>query len=312
MNQLQLLISGSPVPFFSADVNYSLDQLAHTFSCSIPPVGIDTPLAVEFRIQEQPIFFGQIDSVGSSTSASAHQVTISGRSQSANMIDSRITMDALYDQDIVKLLQSLAGPFGLGVKSLVKKMPLISEFQITAESPVENVAQLIREQNLMLIERNGVLTIENPAHASVDGIGLEVGYNIESLDITRSFEKQFYKVEVQGAWDEAHAVIKQPGINPSRTIALICDQLQSAEACLSRAQYERNRAIAEGLSVSTSITNIFPELAIAGLNRSIRVIDEKQDFNEMMLIKSLGLSATDISTKTTVGLMRPFKEQSYV
>ncbi|ODS09756.1 phage tail protein [Vibrio scophthalmi] len=312
MNQLQLLISGSPVPFFSADINYSLDQLAHTFSCSIPPVKIDTPLPVEFRIQEQPIFFGQIDAVGSSTSTSAHQVTISGRSQSANMIDSRITMDALYDQDIVKLLQSLAGAFGLGVKSLVKNMPLISEFQITAESPVENIAQLIREQNLMLIERNGVLTIENPAHACVDGIGLEVGYNIESLDITRSFEKQFHKVEVQGAWDEAHAVIKQPGINPSRTIVLICDQLQSAEACLSRAQYERNRAIAEGLSVSTSIANIFIELAIAGLNRSIRVIDEKQGFNEMMLIKSLGLSVTDSSTNTTVGLMRPFKEQSYV
>ncbi|WED29887.1 phage tail protein [Vibrio sp. DW001] len=311
MKKLALLINGAEVPFYQADLNYSVEQLAHTFSCRIPPMNIDRPLPVEFRLDNMPILTGQIDQVDASTESSSHEVTITGRSSSANMIDSRITMDALYDQNVEKLLRSLAKPFGLGVKSLVASMPVIPEFQINAESPVENIAQLIREQGYMLIERNGVLTIENTAHATIQGIGLDVGNNLESLNITRTFNKQFYRTEVQGAWDDASAVITSPTINSARTMVIICDQLQSEAACLSRATYERNLSIAESLTTSASIADIFQVLAIDGLNRVIRVIDEKQNFNEMLVIKTLALSVSESSASTSVELFRPFKEQSY-
>ncbi|WP_375751583.1 phage tail protein [Vibrio sp. HN007] len=311
MNKLSLQINGSHVPFYKADLNYSIEQLAHTFSCSIAPMNITEPLPVEFRLNDSSIFTGQIDKVDSSTASSSQDIAISGRSKSANMIDSRISMDALYDQPIDKLLRSLAKPFGLDVRSLVSKLSPVPEFQISAESPVENVAQLIREQGFMLIERNGVLTIENTAHATIAGIGLETGNNVENLDISRTFNKQFYRTEVQGAWDDANAVITSPGINKQRTMVIICDQLQSAEACLSRATYERDLAIAESLTASTNIAGLFPELAIDGLNRVIRVIDKKQSFNEMLVIKALGLSVTESSVNTSVELFRPFKEQSH-
>lgn len=312
MKKLTLLINGSHVPFYQANINYSVEQLAHTFSCQIPAMNIEEPLPVEFHLNDSLILSGQIDKADSSTSSSSDEVTISGRSKSANMIDSRITMDALYDQDVQQLLSKLAKPFGLSVKSLVGTLPAIPEFQINAESPVENVAQLIREQGFMLVERNGVLTIENTAHATVPGIGLEVGHNIESLDINRTFNKQFYRTEVQGAWDDASAVVTSPAINKSRTMVIICDQLQRAEACLSRAKYERNLAIADSLTASTTIAELFPELAINGLNRIIQVRDDKQNFNEMLVIKALGLSVSESSMSTSVELSRPFKEQSHV
>jgi len=311
MQKLTMLINGSPTPFYSADLKYSVEQLAHTFSCKIPPMVIASPLPVEFRLSDRVILTAQIDQTDSSTATSAHELTISGRSRSANMIDSRITMDALYEQNVEKLLRSLAKPFGLSVKSLVRSMPLIPEFQITAESPVDNIAQVIREQGYMLIERNGVLTIENTAHATINGIGLEVGKNVESLDITRTFNKQFHRIEVQGAWDDANAVVKMPGINPSRTMVIICDQLQSSEACMSRAKYERDLTIAESLTVTTKIANVFHQLAVDGLNRVIRVSDQEQNFNEMLVIKGLGLSVSESSASTTIDLFRPFKEQSH-
>ena len=311
MKKLSLLINGAQVPFYQANVNYSVEQLAHTFNCTIAPMNITQPLPVEFRLDNTPILTGQIDQVDSSTTSSSHEISITGRSRSANMIDSRITMDALYDQNVEKLLRSLAKPFGLSVKSLVASMPVIPEFQINAESPVENVAQIIREQGFMLIERNGVLTIENTAHATIQGIGLEVGNNIETLDITRTFNKQFYRTEVQGAWDDASAVITSPQINKMRTRVIICDQLQRADACLSRATYERDLAIAESLTASANIPDLFQVLAIDGLNRVIRVIDEKQNFNEMLVIKALGLSVSESASSTSVELFRPFKEQSH-
>lgn len=312
MNKLMMRINGSAVPFYTADLNYSLEQLAHTFHCSIPVMNITGPLSVEFCLNDKPIFTGQIDSVDSSTDSSSRSVTVAGRSKSANMVDSRITMDALYDQPIDKLLRRLAAPFGLDVQCLVSSLNPIAEFQINAESPVENVAQVIREQGFVLIERNGVLTVENAAHATIQGIGLEVGNNIEKLGLSRRFDKQFHTIEVQGAWDDASASVTSGDIDSSRTFVIISDQLQTEEACLSRANYERNLAIAHSLTASSAIAGLFPELTIDGINRVIRVIDKKQDFNEMLVIKTLGLSVSESSATTTIQLSRPFKEQSYV
>ncbi|WP_418114378.1 phage tail protein [Vibrio scophthalmi] len=311
MQKLVMHINGHPVPFYQADLNYSVDQLAHTFDCTIPPMVIESPLPVAFYLGDKLILTGQIDKASSATATSSTSLKITGRSKSANMIDSRITMDALYDQNVEKLLRSLAKPFGLGVKSLVGAMPVIDEFQINAESPVENVAQIIREQGFMLIERNGVLTIENTAHTTVKGIALEVGNNIDSLDIERTFNEQFHHIEVQGAWDDAHAVVTMPAISQSRTMVIICDQLQKAQACLSRAEYERDLSIAKSLTASSTIADLFHELAIDGLNRVIQVIDNKQSLNEMLVIKALGLSVSESSQSTKITLSRPFKEQSY-
>lgn len=312
MNQLTMHIDGKPHTFYQANLNYSTEQLAHTFNCSIEPMNIDRPLSVEFFLNDQSIFIGQIDEVESETGASDFTMPIVGRSKSANMIDSRITMDALYNLNVEELLRKLAKPFGLGVKSLVQGMPKIEEFQINAESPVENVAQLIREQGYMLIERNGVLTIENTAHATIDNVGLEAGNNINSLNIKRTFNKKFHTIEVQGQWDDASAQLTNPNIERSRTMVITSDQLQSSAACLSRAKYERNLAIAESLTASTSVADIFPQLAIDGLNRVIRVIDKQQSFSEMLVIKSLGLSVSESTASTSVELVRPFTEQCRV
>ncbi|ASI93589.1 phage tail protein [Vibrio rotiferianus] len=309
MKKVTLLINGNLVPFYSASLNYSVEQLAHTFSADIPPMSITSPLPVEFRLDDKPILTGQIDDTDSSTESSAHKLTITGRSRSANMIDSRITMDALYNQNVAKLLANIAKPFGLSVQSWIGAMPLVDEFQITAESPVDNIAQIIREQGYMLIERNGVLTIEHTAHATIQGIGLQVGKNIENLGIKRTFHKQFYHTEVQGAWDDSYAVITNPNVNKQRVMVIICDQLQNAKACFSRARYERDLAIAESLTATSTIADVFQELAIDGLNRVIRVMDEQQGFNEMLVIKALSLSVSESSASTSIELFRPFKEQ---
>ncbi|MGL4225421.1 MAG: phage tail protein [Vibrio sp.] len=314
MNKLTMRINGATVPFYSANLDYSMEQLAHTFSCSISPMIITEPLPVEFYLNDALILVGRIDSVELSTDSSSHSVVIAGRSASANMIDSRITTDALYDLTIDKLLRKLAAQFNLEVRCLVSQSSLepVFEFQINAESPVENIAQVIREQGFVLVERNGVLTIENPAHATIQGIGLEVGNNVEQLGISRHFDKQFHTIEVQGAWDDASASVISSDIDSSRKLVIISDQLQTEAACLSRANYERNAAIASSLTVSSSIAGIFPQLAIDGINRVIRVIDKNQKFNEMLVIKALSLSVSERSMITTVNLSRPWKEQSYV
>ncbi len=314
MKKLTLLIDNKPTVFFSADITFSIEQLAHEFSCSISPMSIERPLPIEFKLDGKRIFLGAIDTASTATSSSAHSMSISGRSKSANMIDSCITMDAEYGQTVDVLLRTIAKQFGLGVNCLVDPSSLkpIAEFQINAESPVDNFAQLIKEQGFILVERNGVLTIENPAHDAVEGVVLEVGKNIGSLNIDRNFTEQFYHIEVQGQWDDAHAVVTYAPANTQRKKVIVSDQLQSAESCLSRAEYERDLAIAKGLNASTSIADLFIELTGCAINRTLRVIDSHQAFNEMLLVKSLTLSVTESTSETKVAFFRPFKEKPNV
>lgn len=311
MSILTLLIDKKPVVFLSAELTYDIEQLAHTFRCTIEPIVVTRPLPVEFKLDGKRIFSGAIDNAATSTQTSSYSMDISGRSKSANMIDSRITMDAQYGQSLEVLLRSIAKDFGLTVNSLVTTK-LVEEFQINAESPVDNLSQLIKEQGFILVERDGVLTIENPAHAAVNGASLEVGINISALNLERNFTNQFYHIEVQGQWDDAHAAITYAPANTMRKTVFVCDQLQSAEACQSRAQYERSLAIAKGLNASVSIDDVMDVFTGSAINRTIRVIDQYQSFNETLLIKSVSISVDDSSAKTSLTLFRPFAEKSHV
>lgn len=311
MSTLNLLIDKKPVVFLSAELTYDIEQLAHTFRCTIEPMTINKPLPVEFKLDGKRIFSGAIDNASTSTQTSSYSMDISGRSKSANMIDSRITMDAQYGQSLEALLRSVSKGFGLSVNSQVNTKP-VEEFQINAESPVDNLAQLVKEQGFILIERDGVLTIENPAHSPLNAGALEVGSNIGSLNLERNFTNQFYHIEVQGQWDDAHAAVTYAPANTMRKTVFVCDQLQSEEACQSRAQYERSLAIAKGLNASVSIDDVIEAFTSSAINRTIRVIDQYQDFNETLLIKSVSISVDDSSTKTSLTLFRPFAEKSNV
>ncbi|MEI6896249.1 MAG: hypothetical protein V5786_01950 [Psychromonas sp.] len=315
MKKLTLFIDNEATVFSSAGLTFSIEQLAHTFSCDISPRLIEDALSVEFKLDGQSIFSGNIDVASTETQSSGYSMQISGRSKSANMIDSRITMDAQYNQTLDTLLNAIAKDFGLTVECLVdaSSMKTIEEFQINAESPIDNLAQLMKEQGFILVERTGgVLTIENPAQGAIDEVVLKVGDNIASLNIDRNFAEQFYHIEVQGQLDDAHAVVTYAPANTQRTKVIISDQLHSNDACQSRAEYERDLAIAKGLSVSTSLDDLFIELTCSAINRTIRVIDTNQGFNETLLVKGLTLSVNDSQTQTKLDLFRAFKEVTNV
>ena len=314
MSTLTLLVAGKLTVFMNAELTFDIEQLAHTFSCTIEPMAITSPLPVEFLLNHARVFIGTIDTVGTNTASSEYAMRLSGRSLSANMIDSKITMDALYDQPLPTLLASVASDFGLSVQSYVdpSALEVVEEFQINAESPVDNLAQIAKEQGVVLVERNGVLVLESPAHAALAGIRLEVGVNIESLAIERNFAKQFYHIEVQGQWDDAHAVVTYAPANTQRKLVIVSDQLQSADSCLARANYERDLAIAQGVTVSTAIPGLFSALTGNAINRTVSVVDARQGFNEVMLIKSVSLSVSDTDAQTSLSLFRPFEENTDV
>ncbi|WP_028864306.1 hypothetical protein [Psychromonas aquimarina] len=307
MSELTLFIDSRQVPFQSASLSFSLERLAHTFSVTIPYIEINQPLPVEFKLDNQVIFTGRIDSVSDDVSGSEDKVSISGRSISADLIDSRIKIDAIYNQRLDQLLESIVSDFGLGVKNNLPSMmplPLVPEFQINAESPVANLAQIAKQQNLMLIEQNGVLVIEQPGQFTERNIKLAMGENTLNISIKKSWAEQFFHYEIQGAWDGAEATVFNKSITRCRQKVIIADKLQDEASCRTRALYERNMAIAKGLHVSATLPGLFPELTGFALNKLISV--QKRQFKENLLIKTVNISVNESSEKTSLELFRPF------
>ncbi|WP_022940103.1 tail protein [Psychromonas hadalis] len=310
MSELTLFINGQQIPFSKADIAFSTEQLAHSFSATVPDLNIDSPLPVQFKLDGKLIFNGQIDSAGDDVNSSSEQTVITGRSLSANLIDSRIKLDAIYNQRFDQLLKLVVSDFGLTVRSDTDALPEIPEFQINAESPLANLAQIAKQQNLMMIEDNGEIVIQQPGQHHEQGIILEVGKNCESLSIKRNFAQQFYRYEIQGAWgEESFAVVNDESVNKCRIKVIIADKLQYTEACKTRALYEKNLAIAKGLHASVKVAGLHALLTGQSLNKTLRVKHYRKKFDETLLIKTITLSVDDKSESTRVEFFRPFGVQ---
>lgn len=309
MAKLTLFIDGKKHPYSKATVTMSIEQLAHTFDCDITPLPITRSLDVEFKLDNETLFKGTIDGTDTITSSKNKGLRIFGRSQTANMIDSKIKMDAVYNQTLFELIKSIAGKFGLGAKNNVTtKLAEVPEFQINAESPVSNLAQIVRQQNLMIYESNGSIVIEKPGQFEIKNIRLEDGKNLTGFSIQRNWSDLFYHIEVQGAYDDTEATITYTPANSYRTKVIIADKLQDSESCKSRAEYERDLAIAKGLTVSGTVPGLHSELGVDAINKIMEVYSAEESFHEKLLLKSLTLNADSNSENTQVSLFRPFSE----
>lgn len=304
---LYLRISGQNQPFFDASVTFSLGQLAHSFRATIPFMVINSPLFVQWYLDNQFLFNGQIDSVNESINGKT--ISISGRSQSANFIDSRIKTDAIYNQSFASILSTLLKDYGLGVQNNVKQTVAdIPEFQINAQSPFNEIAQLAKHRNLHLIERNGSILIERPGQFSIQNLVLEEGENLENLDIKRNWSHIYHTYEIQNGWDTGEATVTYQPANKSRKCVIIADKLQDQQACQDRAEYEKNLAIAKTLTVAANIPGLYKELSNQAINKMVQVKASSRNFSEKLLIKTITLNHSDTEKRTDIELFRPFME----
>lgn len=306
MSDLTLHINNKKVRYSQASIVFSIEQLAHSFNATIPNVDIKEPLPVQFKLGGEVIFTGQIDAAGNDVNSSSDQIKITGRSLSANLIDSRIKLDAIYNQTFDKLMNMVVGSFGLGVRNEAGILPEVPEFQINAESPLENLSQIAKQQNLMLIEDSGDIVIQKPSQHHEQNTVLEVGNNIESLNITRNFKDQFNTYEIQGGWDDAFAIATDSSVNSSRIKVIIADKLQDSASCKTRAEYEKNIAIAKGLHASTNLAGLHKALTGKAINKTIAVKNSKKNFSETLLIKTISITVSDKSESTSVEMFRAF------
>ncbi|MBN2605980.1 MAG: hypothetical protein JXR47_01455 [Thiotrichales bacterium] len=308
-DRLRLKIDGQEWPHHTATLRFSLDQLAHTFTAKIQYQEITEPLEVEWLLGTTSILKGQIDSVDEGTNATSTGITINGRSQTANFIDSRIKTDAVYNLSFEDLLKRLLTDYGLDVKNNVSgSIEPIGEFQLNAESALSGVSQLAKHRNLNLIERAGSVLIERPGQFEIQDLVLEEGNNLESLTIKRNWSQIFHHYEIQTGWDNVEAIATYAPANRNRKCVIIADKLQDHQACQNRAAYEKNLAIAKSLQVSGKVPGIHAQLTGTAINKMVEVKSNKRNFDEKLLIRSVTLNDSKSKLSTDLELFRPFRE----
>ncbi|WP_373020718.1 hypothetical protein [Thiomicrorhabdus sp.] len=310
-DRIRLKIDGQEWPYYTATLRFSLDQLAHTFTANIQYMTITKPLEVEWLLGPTTILKGQIDDVDEGTTATSTGITINGRSQSANFIDSRIKTDAAYNLSFKDLLKNLLSDYGLNVKNNVSgNIDPIEEFQLNAESALSGVSQLAKHRNLNLIERSGSILIERPGQFEIQDLVLEEGNNLREVKIKRSFSNLYHTYEIQSGWDNSEAIVTYEPAAKSRKCVIIADKLKDQQACQNRAEYEKNLAIAKSLVVSGKVPGIHAQLTGTAINKMVEIKSNKRKFDEKLLIRSITLNAAKNENSTDIELFRPFMENA--
>lgn len=307
MAQLKVRINGKSVHFFRATVRFGIESLAHTFDISIEPMIINSPLPVEMFLDNTRIFSGQIDGTNDGVKENGESLRVFGRSRTANFIDSRISTDNLYNQTLEEIINTVGKQFG--VKSVANtKLEKILDFQLTAESPLNNIVQAAKQQKLMLMERKGLISIEQPGQFAVRNIRLEEGLNITDLTLAKNWSGVHHRYEVQGAWDGSEGFATCDFVNSSRQIVVMADKLQDKASCKARAEFERDLAIAKSLTAAVTMPGLYHELADTAINRVVQLVSKQRGFNQKMLIKSIQLDSEESSESTKIELFKPFNE----
>jgi prophage tail gpP-like protein len=202
------------------DVNItrSLEAMAGSFSLSV----VESKTTENFdlfcgdqtivKIGDDAVITGYIDDYHPSFDAGSHSITITGRDKTADLID----CSAAYktgqwnNQNIFKIAKDLCGPFGIEVKTNLKKLPTIKKFKLqTSETVHEALDRLAKQLGVVITStRDGSKLFITQSSQVALNITLKEGENILAGSASYSFKDRFsqYIVKPQQNQDETNII----------------------------------------------------------------------------------------------------------
>jgi prophage tail gpP-like protein len=158
-------------------------------------------ITVDIAIGDDQVLRGLIDKISVRESATGKEYTISGRDETADLIDCSAmnTPGDFKDQTIVSLAQQLFSPFDIKVKNQYSGTLVKFPFKLqTGESPFEALNRANEFQGALLISDNlGRVIITQPGATNADD-KLIMGNNIAEANMEVDFSNRFSVYTVKG------------------------------------------------------------------------------------------------------------------
>jgi prophage tail gpP-like protein len=260
--------------FKSATITREMNSLGSTFSLSIvdrwradqESFSLKPGLMAHIHAGKNTVVDGYIDSVSFDLQGQNRNITISGRSRTADLIDSSITGKNEYKNlDIKAIADKLVEPFS-NVRVLLRAAAGAKFDKFTVrqgETVFEALDRLARQRSLVMFpsyEGNVILTKKDTTVASTEirsGVNLLGGS--ATYDNSERFSKYIVKGQAQGDKGTEEQAIgakgeaTDAGIGRNRELLVIAENVVDTNGAVERAKYEADIRAARSVEITLTV-----------------------------------------------------------
>lgn len=322
--------------FVSASVSIRLDALSNTFnfqaaSADGRPLPFTGGESCRIIVDGENALTGTIEIVEVSTSSNSHDILISGRDKTGDLLDS--TLDSISDLSapitLKQVIETVISELGLDIEVIDMANPKAfnQAEDILAPEPGQNAFDFLEQysrKRQVLLTSNGdgniVITqsqgtfVNAPLRHQVNGESNNIISSDVSYDTTGRFN--IYKfvsslnptaLNFAGTVPLSDVVsqegdITDPQIRAGRQLILVAEEGFSNEQNRARAEWEANIRKARGRVYSARVNN-FKNVtnALWGINTLISIIDDFAGIDARMLVNTVVFNF-DLTTGSTTTL----------
>lgn len=317
MSNVQIQVGGTSFGGWTGfEVTASVKNACRTFSLNMAeiPGGIWALMAgnpCQVFCDQGLLIDGYIDDFSPGFSANSHDITVSGRSKSADFVDCAAIYKKgnIKKETILKIGQLLAEPFGVNIES-DEELEKIPNFQIKqGETCFEALERLAKTQGLLLIgTANGGIDITKAKDKRQAGALIE-GKNIINARATFSHSKRFSEYIIKGQ-SKSDGKLKHnendTGITRHRPTIIVADGDLDNSRCEKRAIWTKDRAAGEGTRATITVQGMADTINdLFEPNNLIFLNSEKLKISQDMLIEAVTFSKNSSGTFSSLTLVDP-------
>jgi len=312
----------------SARVTRSLDAVAGTFSLSLTDrwPGRENPRPIRpfsscvLKLDGETVITGYVDDVRPSYDATSHEISVSGRDRTADLVDCSAsqTPGEWHNASAGFIASELAKPFGVAVR-VRHAGQRFKRFRIEeGETVFEALDRMCRMRALLATSgADGNLLLTRGGGGGAASVTLERGVNIVSASGSFSAKDRFSSYAVEGQQpgtgikaDSAAQVLATASdeqVPRYRPLILLAEDAVDAGAAGERARWERDARKARACTVNVTVQG-WRECRGGPLwtpNKVVRLKDAWLGIDADLLIVSVELSLSGQGSVTRLTLTYP-------
>lgn len=171
-------------------------HMTERFPGELEPMIINAGDPCKVYLGEDLVITGYVDRVGSLLMGTTHEVTVIGRSKSADLVDCSAEWPGsqIQGSSVVDIARKLCKPYGIDVVNLsANDGPVIPQFTLILGETVFEIIERMSSYSRFLVydDTDGNLLINRVRTDVYAGSGFEEGVNVESARITRTMDNRY-------------------------------------------------------------------------------------------------------------------------
>lgn len=313
----------------SVRIERGIEQIAGTFDLTVTDrwnteqgqhaVDLQPGQACTVQINGVVVITGYIDTVTRRYDKTAHEISVSGRDKTGDLVD----CSAIYksgqwqNAKLEQIANDLCKPFGIAVKSVGDTGEAFPAFSIQeGETVFETLERAAKMKALLLVsDGSGGLVITRAGTAKAPA-GLKEGENILTADgefnVKDRFSDYIVKGQAQGSDQSTPETAAHPngsskdaGISRYRPLIITAEDQGGNATFKQRAEWERNVRAGRGTRATITVQGWEVNGQLWAPNTITRLSSPLLAADLDVLIISVGYSLDDAGTLATLQLAQP-------